>query len=224
MRLSFTTKVYSKTFPHISKIHHIPIKRIFDIFFSLTALICVAPVFLIIAALIAFTSPGPIIFSHQRVGRGGRLFSCFKFRTMYVDANEKLEEILANDPQAQKEWEANHKLKDDPRVTPLGCFLRKTSLDELPQFLNILKGDMSTVGPRALVSDEVHQKLGYKANKILSIRPGLTGVWQTSGRSNTSYQQRLTMDEEYIDKHNLWYDIYLILKTIPVMLFRHGAY
>lgn len=207
------------------KIKHAPFKRGFDIFFSLTCLILGSPVFLLIALLVLLTSPGTIVYSHERIGRGGKPFLCYKFRTMYKDADQRLKDILETNPKWRKEWERTYKLKKDPRITPLGSFLRKTSLDELPQFWNVLKGDLSIVGPRPVVKAEVEKYLGVKAYKILSIRPGLTGPWQVSGRSDIPcYQTRVQLDEYYVDHHSLLLDLKLIAKTIPAMLFSKGAY
>lgn len=207
------------------KIKHIPLKRAFDILFSLLCLLIGAPVFLFIILLIFFTSPGKIFYAHARIGRGGKPFRCYKFRTMYADANQKLEEILESDPTLREEWERTYKLKNDPRVTPFGSFLRKTSLDELPQFWNVLKGDLSVVGPRPVVKEEVEKFFGVKSYKILSIRPGLTGLWQVLGRSDIDcYQTRIQLDEYYVDHHSFFLDLKLIAKTIPAMLFSKGAY
>jgi exopolysaccharide production protein ExoY len=213
------------TSPLEYRIKHIPIKRLFDIIFSFLCLVIGLPVFLIIALGIYFTSPGSIFYSHSRIGRGGKTFSCYKFRTMYPDAAKRLQEILASDPLLRQEWEANYKLKKDPRVTPLGAFLRKTSLDELPQFWNVLRGDLSVVGPRPVVQEEVDKYLGTKAYKILSIRPGLTGPWQVSGRSDiTCYVTRIQLDEAYVDNRSFLLDVKLVVKTVPAMLFSKGAY
>lgn len=207
------------------QIKHIPVKRGFDILFSLCALFIGLPIFCLIALLIRLTSPGKVIYSHSRIGRGGKAFPCYKFRTMYPDADQRLKDLLASDPKLKAEWENSFKLKQDPRVTPIGSFLRKTSLDELPQFWNVLKGDLSVVGPRPVVKEEVNKYLGLKAPKILSIRPGLTGPWQVSGRSDiSSYQKRVELDEHYVDNHSFTLDLKLIAKTIPAMLFSKGAY
>jgi undecaprenyl-phosphate galactose phosphotransferase len=184
-----------------------------------------SPIFLLIAFLIILTSPGKIIYSHERIGRGGKPFCCYKFRTMYIDADRRLKEILNSDPLLRKEWEQNYKLKNDPRITFFGAFLRKTSLDELPQFWNVLKGDLSVVGPRPVVKDEIEKFYHVKAYKILSIRPGLTGVWQVSGRSDiSSYEKRVEMDEYYVDNQSFLMDLKLICKTLPAMLASKGAY
>jgi exopolysaccharide production protein ExoY len=199
-------------------------KRAFDILFTLVALIITAPIFLLIAFTIRLTSKGSIIYKQERIGWRGKPFHCYKFRTMHADASHQLTQLLEENPALKKEWEKTYKLKDDPRVTPFGKFLRKTSLDEIPQFWNILKGDLSTVGPRPLVLKEIEHFYGKKAGKILSVRPGLTGLWQTSGRSNLSYGMRVLLDEIYVDNQSLFFDVFLILKTIPVILFSKGAY
>lgn len=199
-------------------------KRLFDIVFSILILILSLPLMAFIALAVRFSSKGKIIYAHERIGRGGRPFRCLKFRTMYADADIRLKEILENCPKLRKEWDQNHKLKVDPRVTPIGKFLRKTSLDEFPQFWNVLKGDLSVVGPRAVVHYEITKHFGPKAARILTIRPGLTGLWQISGRSNVSYAHRIKMDEQYVDEHSLYLDIKIIAKTIPSVFFSKGAY
>jgi len=217
--------IISLHLPLDCKIKHIPIKRGFDILFSLLCLILGAPLYLLIACLIFITSPGKVIYSHERIGRGGKPFRCYKFRSMYPNADQRLQDILAAQPQLREEWEKNFKLKKDPRITPFGAFLRKTSLDELPQFWNVLKGDLSVVGPRPVVKDEIVKYYHIKADKILSIRPGLTGIWQVSGRSDIpSYEKRIQLDEYYVDHHSFLLDMKLIAKTIPAMLLSKGAY
>lgn len=200
------------------------IKRLFDILFTLGALLIVLPVLLICALLIACTSKGPIIYGHKRVGRGGKLFTCYKFRTMFQDADKRLKELLESNILLSEEWNRNHKLKDDPRVTPIGRFLRRTSLDEFPQFWNVLRGDLSVVGPRPVVKEELIKFYGQNAIAILKVRPGLTGLWQVSGRSETSYEKRVQLDLEYVEKHSLLLDIKIVLKTIPALLYSRGAY
>jgi len=199
-------------------------KRIFDIFFSSAILFLLSPLLLSIACIIRMTSPGPFFYAQERTTRGGRKFRCLKFRTMYDKADAKLHKLLQENPELQKEWNDYFKLKNDPRVTPFGKFLRKTSLDELPQFWNVLKGDLSVVGPRPVVQEEVIKYFGEKAPKILSIRPGITGVWQVSGRSNISMQERVQIEENYVENRSFFTDLILICKTIPVMLFSKGAY
>lgn len=210
--------------PTSCKIRHRPIKRTFDICFSLGALAFFTPFLILIALAVKFTSQGRVFYGHQRIGRGGKPFKCYKFRTMYCDADERLSDMLKNDPKILEEWEKTHKLKNDPRVTPIGQFLRKTSLDELPQFWNVLLGDLSVVGPRPVVEAEVTKFLGCKAAKILSIRPGVTGPWQVHGRNDIDYSARVQMAEEYVDKHSLILDLKLIAKTIPAMISTKGAY
>lgn len=216
-----TTLIFSKD---EQLVKDYPFKRIFDIVFSLFAFTLGFPIFFLTALAVRFSSTGKIIYSHERIGIHGKPFHCYKFRTMYPDADLRLKEILASNPELQEEWEKNHKLKNDPRITRVGAFLRKTSLDELPQFWNVLRGDLSVVGPRPRVKSEVQKYFGARAPLLLSVRPGLTGIWQVSGRSNTSYESRLLMDEEYIQKQSLLFDLKLILKTIPAMIFSRGAY
>lgn len=206
------------------KIKHRPAKRFFDVMFSLSVLAFGMPLFFIIAIAVKFSSKGSVFYSHERIGRGGTPFLCYKFRTMYQDAELRLSKIFESDPQLQHEWKVTRKLKKDPRITPLGNFLRKTSLDELPQFWNVLKGDLSVVGPRPVVHDEVIKFLGSKASKILSIRPGVTGIWQVSGRNDVDYSKRILLDEKYVDSHSMLLDLKLIAKTIPSMIFPKGAY
>lgn len=207
-----------------NNIQHFPMKRSFDIVFSLSVLIFFSPIFLLIGLFVFFDSPGPIFYAHKRVGRGGKKIHCWKFRTMRPNADKILKKMLNQSVQLKREWDQFYKLKNDPRITRLGKFLRKTSLDELPQFYNVLKGDLSVVGPRPVVTEEVEKYYGHKAIKILSIRPGLTGIWQTSGRNQVSFSKRIELEEEYVDTHNFFKDLYLIAKTIPVMLFAKGAF
>lgn len=199
-------------------------KRSFDIFFSLIILLLILPLLLIIAVVIALTSKGPIFYSSKRIGASGKVINCWKFRTMHPDAEKKLKELLSSSPTLQKEWKENYKLKNDPRITKVGSFLRKTSLDELPQFWNILKGDMSTVGPRPLSIDEVSVVIEKGKDKIFSVKPGLTGLWQTSGRNLIPFEQRIDIEVKYVEKRSFWLDLYLILKTIPHMIFSKGAF
>lgn len=206
------------------KIRHIFFKRIFDFCFSLLVLLFSFPLFIIIGIIIRCTSNGPIFYFQERIGRGGVPFKCYKFRTMHPDAEDRLQLILASDPQKKDEWQNNHKLKNDPRITSIGKFLRKTSLDEFPQFWNVIRGDLSVVGPRPVVHEEIVYHYGPKAYKILSIRPGLTGIWQVSGRGTTGYTKRILLDEHYVDTRSFILDIKIILKTIPSMITAKGAY
>lgn len=209
---------------HFGEIRHLPLKRLLDVVFSLSALIILSPLYLLIASMIRLTSKGKAIYYQKRIGRGGVYFRCYKFRTMYQNSESILQEILAKDSEKNKEWNETHKLKNDPRITPLGAFLRKSSLDELPQFWNVLKGDLSVVGPRPVVQEEIDKHFGPKAEKIFSIRPGITGLWQISGRSNTSYSNRIALDEYYVEQRTFFTDLKIIVLTIPCMILRKGAY
>lgn len=199
-------------------------KRFFDIVFSLTAITAGFPLFFLCALLIKCTSRGPVFYSCQRVGQQGRLFYCWKFRTMFFNAEEKLQALLASDVALMQEWKVYYKLKQDPRITPVGKWLRKTSLDELPQFWNVLKGDMSIVGPRPLTQDEIVRYLKEKAPKILSVRPGLTSIWVIKGRNDLTLNERIQWEEHYIDHRSFWLDLRLILQTVQKMLFPKGVY
>jgi lipopolysaccharide/colanic/teichoic acid biosynthesis glycosyltransferase len=196
-------------------------KRLFDILFSLSVLIVFSPIYLIISLLIYINSPGPILYVQRRVGRNGRLFECYKFRTMVVNADRILTDMLNTCPISRAEYEDSFKLKDDPRVTPIGRWLRVTSLDEFPQFWNVLLGDMSVVGPRPLVKEEL-PKYGSAIDKVLTIRPGLTGLWQVSGRNDIPYPRRVQIDVHYAKHHCFWMDLYIIVKTIGVVIFPKG--
>lgn len=206
------------------EVKHFPIKRIFDVLFSSIVLILISPLIILLILLIKISCPGKTIYSHERIGRGGKRFKCYKFRTMYPDADKRLNDILKTNPELQEEWNRSFKLKNDPRVTPLGRLLRRTSLDELPQFWNVLKGDLSVVGPRPVVKEEIDKHFGVKAYKILSVRPGITGLWQVSGRSDTTYENRIKLEEQYVDTQSFFRDLKLVLKTIPCMLYFKGAY
>lgn len=209
---------------HDGTIKHIPVKRVFDILFSIQAFILLFPLFLLLFLTVRLSSRGKAIYAQQRIGRGGKPFQCYKFRTMYADADARLHELLESCPSLKKEWQQTYKLRKDPRITPVGLFLRRSSLDELPQLWNVLKGDLSIVGPRPVVEEEVIKHLGIKAPKILSVRPGLTCIWQVSGRNDISYCRRVQLDEEYVDNQSFFLDIKLILKTFPRMLSGKGAY
>ncbi|EQB90262.1 lipopolysaccharide/colanic/teichoic acid biosynthesis glycosyltransferase [Clostridium punense] len=195
------------------------VKRIMDILGSLVGLIILSPVFLILAILVKLDSRGPVFFSHKRLGYGGKIIKVYKFRSMVTDAEELLNNLT---PEQKKEFNENFKLKNDPRVTKMGNFLRKTSLDELPQLLNILKGELSIVGPRPIVEKEI-ELYGKYGKKLLSVKPGLTGNWQANGRSDTTYKERIQLDMDYIDNGTIWSDIIIILKTFIVVFKRRGA-
>ncbi len=213
-------------------IRHDPLKRIFDFLFSALILLLTSPLILFLALLVRLTSKGPAFYKSVRLGRGGKVIYCWKFRSMYSDADERLKHLLAADREKRAEWKKFQKLKNDPRITPVGRFLRKTSLDEWPQFWNVLKGDLSVVGPRppTLVGPpdsflkEIRKWYGPSTNNILSVRPGLTGVWQTSGRSEIPFEDRVRIEEHYAIHRTFFQDLRLILKTIPAMLFSKGAY
>jgi undecaprenyl-phosphate galactose phosphotransferase len=199
-------------------------KRIFDLFFSLVILILSAPFFLFCMIAVKLSSAGPVFYAHSRVGRSGKAFECLKFRTMYLNADAKLQPLLASDPALMNEWKTYFKLKVDPRITGIGRFLRKTSLDELPQIWNVFKGDMSIVGPRPLTQHEVTHYLKEKAETILSVKPGLTTLWIIQGRNDLSLEERIELEEYYVNHRNFWLDCKLIFRTALIMLFPKGAY
>ena len=199
------------------------LKRIFDIVVSICGLVVVIPLGIILSAAIYFDSPGPIIFAHRRIGQGGREFPCYKFRTMVCNGDEVLQRYFSAHPEAKKEWERDFKLKDDPRVTRVGEFLRKTSLDELPQIWNVLIGQMSLVGPRPIVDAEI-DKYGEYISDYYLVPPGITGMWQVNGRSDTTYAERVAMDTWYVRNWSVWLDLILLAKTIGVVAARKGAY
>jgi undecaprenyl-phosphate galactose phosphotransferase len=213
-------------------IRHDPLKRTFDLAFSASVLLLSSPLTLLLALLVRLSSKGPVFYKSVRLGRGGRVIYCYKFRSMYQDAEERLKELLSSDLQKRTEWKKYQKIKNDPRITPIGNFLRKTSLDEWPQFFNVLKGDLSVVGPRPPTllgsedsfAKEIRKLYGPSTDTILSIRPGLTGVWQTSGRSKIPFKERVRIEEQYAESRTFLKDLLLIAKTIPVMLFSKGAY
>lgn len=203
---------------------NIVIKWFFDIIVSLLLLPLVLLAILAIGVLIRLDSPGPVIFFQERVGKRGRTFRCMKFRSMYVDAEERLATILKTDSAARKEWDKYYKLKDDPRITRMGKFLRTTSLDELPQIFHILTGKMSLVGPRPVTREEIDTYYKEMADLCLSVPPGITGLWQVTGRSNASYDYRISLDSWYVRNWNIWLDIVIILKTIRIVIMREGAF
>ncbi|EJX7439901.1 sugar transferase, partial [Escherichia coli] len=166
---------------------------------------------------------GPAIYGHDRVGINGKTFKCLKFRSMVVNSKEILDELLKNDPKAKEEWDATFKLKNDPRITKIGAFLRKTSLDELPQLLNVLKGEMSLVGPRPIINAEL-ERYNDQVDYYLLSKPGMTGLWQVSGRSDVDYDTRVYLDAWYVKNWSMWNDIAILLKTVIVVLKKDGAY
>ena len=198
-------------------------KRILDVAIASFLLVILAPVFGIIAVLIKVDSPGPVFYRHKRVGKGMRSFNALKFRTMIPDADKVLAEYLANDPDLRREWERDQKLKSDPRVTRVGKILRKLSLDELPQLVNVLRGEMSLVGPRPIVHDEIRH-YGNAFDLYAMVQPGITGLWQVSGRNDVTYEERVRLDSYYVQNWSVWLDLYILARTIPVVLMRRGAY
>ncbi len=201
--------------------HHI-LKRSVDVVGSVCIAILLSP--LILTLLIAVRAGGgPIFFGHTRVGREKKPFKCYKFRSMIPDAERVLQDLLHSDPEALQEWRQNHKLKDDPRVTRFGSFLRKSSLDELPQLWNVFKGDMSLVGPRPIVADEL-ERYGAKAHMYLAVKPGMTGLWQVMGRSSVTYSRRVSMDSLYARKKSLRLDVWILFKTFGAVVRKVGAH
>lgn len=200
-------------------------KRLFDITFSLSVLIVFAPVYLLLIGLIALSSRGPVFYVQARVGKNYKPFGCIKFRTMVRNADEVLMEMMETSPGLRQEFQSNFKLRRDPRVTRIGRFLRITSLDEFPQFLNVLKGDMSVVGPRPVVTEEL-ERYGHYADRAFSIRPGITGLWQVSGRNDIPYPRRVQIDIYYVNFRSLFMDLWIVARTIGVILYPkdNGAY
>jgi len=184
----------------------------------------VMPLIGIFAIRIKQESPGPVFFAHKRVGQDGKIIPTYKFRSMYKDAKERLEQLLEEDPAAREEWEKSYKLKDDPRVTKIGSFLRRTSLDELPQIFNVLRGEMNFVGPRPVIQEEIDKYYKEDAEYYFMVKPGITGLWQVSGRSDTDYEFRVATDKWYVSNWSLWLDIVILLKTVKVVLKKDGAY
>jgi len=197
--------------------------RASDIMLSLIALVVFCPLLIFVAIAVKLTSEGPAVFRHRRVGRNGENFYCFKFRTMVCDADKRLATLLRENPTARAEWERDHKLRNDPRITPIGVFLRKTSLDELPQIFNVLFGTMSWVGPRPIVAGEII-RYGRHFDAYCKVRPGITGLWQISGRNDTSYRRRVAMDVHFVRTRTLWLYGAIIYRTIPAVLRQHGSY
>ncbi|MDY7021694.1 MAG: sugar transferase [Cyanobacteriota bacterium] len=227
-RRSFVPFVWQQPLRGLSVLQNLDgefLKRSFDILFSLSVLILFSPVYLLLALLIVLSSPGSVFYVQQRVGKNRKSFDCIKFRTMVSNADEMLTQIMETSPHLRQEFQDNFKLKQDPRITWIGHFLRVTSLDEFPQFWNVLKGDMSVVGPRPLVAEELH-KYGRHMDKILTIKPGITGLWQVSGRNDIPYPRRVQIDLYYVNFTNFWIDLSIIIKTIGVVIFpkNNGAY
>jgi len=197
-------------------------KRVMDGVFALVAFFVFLPVFVVVPPLVKLTSSGPVFYRHRRLGRYGRTIYILKFRTMYADSGERLKKILAEDPAAAEEWSRNFKLKNDPRVTPLGRFLRKTSLDELPQLFNVLAGEMALVGPRPIVEEE-KAYYGDRYALLSSVKPGMTGLWQVSGRSETDYPRRVALDVQYVLNWSPWMDIWVLFRTVVAVVTMRGS-
>jgi exopolysaccharide production protein ExoY len=189
---------------------------------ALLILVLIAPLMGAVAFLIWRRDGAPVLFAHYRVGHDGKLFRCMKFRTMYRDAERMLSELLEKDPNARAEWQREQKLLRDPRITPIGHFLRRTSLDELPQLFNVLRGEMSLVGPRPITVGEL-TRYGRVRWHYLSVRPGMTGLWQVSGRNNTSYDERVALDRRYVEERSVWMNLHILVKTVKVVVARDGA-
>ncbi|RLG11281.1 undecaprenyl-phosphate galactose phosphotransferase WbaP [Candidatus Pacearchaeota archaeon] len=200
------------------------IKNIFDLFLGSIIAIFSLPLIGIIAVLIKLTSPGPVFFTQERIGKGGKVFKIYKFRTMYEDAEKRLKELLNNNPKIKEEWEKTRKIKNDPRITFIGKFLRRSSLDELPQIFNVLKGDMSLVGPRPVSKEEIEKYYKDQAFFYFQVKPGITGLWQVSGRNKINYELRVRLDSWYVQNWCLWLDIIILIKTIKVVFTMEGAY
>jgi Undecaprenyl-phosphate galactose phosphotransferase WbaP len=199
------------------------VKRISDLLIVIIGGLVILPFLLLIALIIKITSPGPVLYKHNRLGLGGVEFFTYKFRTMVIDADKRLKKILETNESARKEWDQAQKLKNDPRTTAFGKFLRKTSLDEFPQLINVLKGEMSLVGPRPIVSEEI-EKYGEDFERIFSVKPGISGLWQVSGRSETNYADRVSFDTYYLQNWSVWVDLWVLYKTVSVVVTGRGAY
>ena len=197
-------------------------KRLFDTLVAALLLVLLSPLMLVIALLLKLEG-GSVLFAHQRIGKNGRKFDCYKFRSMVPNAEQLLQNLLQHNAQLKAQWDKEHKLKDDPRISRMGDFLRRTSLDELPQLFNVLKSEMSLVGPRPIVQDEL-QKYGLEKSYYLMVRPGMTGLWQVSGRNDVDYETRVYLDAWYVKNWSLWYDLAILVKTIKVVFGRNGAY
>lgn len=197
-------------------------RALLDQSFALVILLCLSPLLGLVAVAIWFTDGAPVFFSHYRVGRDGALFRCLKFRTMRRDAEQRLRSLLAEDPVARAEWQKDQKLSSDPRITPIGRLLRRTSLDELPQLINVVRGEMRLVGPRPVTPVELRRYDGVLWHYI-SVHPGITGLWQVSGRNKTTYAERVALDRYYIEHASLGFDLKILARTVYVVVTGHGA-
>ena len=200
------------------------LKRVFDLMSVVVILALFGLMMVIIAAMVRMSGGKKVIYGHTRVGRHGRPFQCLKFRSMVSNSDEVLRNLLETDPDARAQWERDFKLKNDPRITKIGRFIRKTSLDELPQLWNVIKGEMSIVGPRPVVQAEFEQYYGGAKEHYLAVPPGLTGLWQVSGRNDLDYAERVELDKAYVERSNVFYDFVIVMRTVKVMIVRRGAY
>lgn len=211
-----------QSFASVERTRGMNVMRGLDITIAVLALAFFMPLLLLLALTLAVQG-GPILFSHRRLGQGGRHFYCLKFRSMVVDAEARLQRLLQSDPQARREWLADHKLRNDPRITPFGQFLRRSSLDELPQLINVLRGEMSIVGPRPIVEAEV-PRYGHHIASYFAVKPGITGIWQVSGRNDVNYRTRIAMDCLYAKLAGPSLYLRLVILTVPAVLMRRGSY
>lgn len=199
------------------------IKQVVDIIFSILGIILLMPMsFIIFIVNLLTKNKGSIFYKHTRIGKNGKCFTMYKFRTMYNGADKDLDKVFSENQDYKEEWKKNFKLQKDPRVTKVGKFLRKTSIDEIPQFINVLKGDMSIVGPRPVTEKEL-SRFGIAKDKVLSMKPGITGYWATHGRTNTSYEKRVQMEEKYVDNFSLFLDFKIMIRTIITVIRKEGA-
>lgn len=206
------------------EVRRMRVKRYVDLLGGLIFFLLFGGIYLILWWMVLWTTGGPAIYRHKRVGRGGKEFFCLKFRSMVVNSDEVLRDLLEKDPVARLEWNTTFKLRNDPRITRFGRFIRKTSLDELPQFWNVLRGDMSIVGPRPVVRKELDIYYGAHAQTYFKVRPGITGPWQVGGRSDLSYPERVALDTNYVKNWTIRGDLLLIAKTVGVVFHRRGSY
>jgi lipopolysaccharide/colanic/teichoic acid biosynthesis glycosyltransferase len=194
-----------------------------DLTLAVVALVFLSPLMVLVGLAVWLQDGGPVFYAQTRVGRGGVGFKCLKFRSMLVDADQRLQLLLSRDPAALAEWERDHKLRDDPRITALGSFLRRSSVDEIPQLINVIRGEMSLVGPRPIVAAEV-PRYGHYIRDYCSVTPGITGLWQVSGRNDVSYRRRVALDVTYARSKSFVLDLKILLATIPAVLLRRGSY
>jgi lipopolysaccharide/colanic/teichoic acid biosynthesis glycosyltransferase len=200
-----------------------PVRRATDIAVAGVTILFILPLLVMISVIVWLQDGGAPIYAQERIGRGGRVFRCYKFRSMVVDSRARLERLLTESAEAREEWERDHKLRRDPRITPIGGFLRKSSLDELPQLFNVLGGTMSLVGPRPIVAAEV-ARYGRRIIHYYAVRPGITGLWQISGRNDVSYRRRVALDCAYVKHRSLMMDLKILTATVPMVLLRRGSY